>query len=477
MKICLICDAKYDDAATFCEKDGSRLEELKQPVLEEKPEVSMSCPICGRLYEAADVFCEADGTRLVPVSKSAARVKDERTDSAPASGLPLPSRDIPVKSKPNIPVILSIAALIFACFAGGFFLVPRIVDRLSGKPGEVLVAEDNETAPVIETEVIQTPLTAESAQTVPSVAGNAQGMVSEDFESNEQMEVSDSAIVPFNEVADANEPELVDVPEEEVKSFITELDFAQTDALIREITDKANVAYAVVDLKSGMVHANDSDRPTSSSVLIDVPILYTAMKKIDAGELDRDAEVPFRYEVGGRGTLTASDNGRKYPMQEMLGYMFRNSDNNATNSMMDYLGLNEINRVCHENGYDSVQAVNKIGKTQDYTANDNYISAKDLCGMLLEIYQSDSPLGWEFFRGVGIADGTERGGLGKDVRAGDAYISFNGLKDKKYNEFMLVVENETAYAAAFLSNGDNYQTLQKAAAALGGYIHKTATEY
>ena len=68
-----------------------------------------------------------------------------------------------------------------------------------------------------------------------------------------------------------------------------------------------------------------------------------------------DTLIRFSYTFqNGRGGYTAQQNGQMLTIRELLVVGLTSSDNNAWNSLMDYLTREQINTICHQYGYDSV---------------------------------------------------------------------------------------------------------------------------
>jgi len=219
------------------------------------------------------------------------------------------------------------------------------------------------------------------------------------------------------------------------------------------------------------VGTDNCSTPLSSSVLIDIPILYTIMKDVNSGYYTMDQMVTFYYNNSGRGELTASDNGRQFRLDNLVQIMFRSSDNNVSNSLMDFVSFGEIYRACQAAGYTSVQIADYIGFTNDNTSYDNYVSTADLCGMLYELYQD------QYFRGLmetnmHVTDSQGNIGLGSRIQAQNL-MNFNGIKDNKYNEITIVENGDSAYAVAYLANGSPMSNLADGAADVGSYIQNT----
>ena len=157
-----------------------------------------------------------------------------------------------------------------------------------------------------------------------------------------------------------------------------------------------------------------------------------------------ETTTPFYFTFeGGRGNLKAEQNGDLfsvlYLMQEALIY----SDNNALNSLIDYLGLDKINSVCHEYGYSSVDIQRKLISEQ--SPLDNYISAEDASMMLNAIYQNNfNVINREFllnYFAITTAD-TSNAGMVKVGQNYNIFLNLNGYTENRYNEIGLFSDGD-----------------------------------
>ena len=211
--------------------------------------------------------------------------------------------------------------------------------------------------------------------------------------------------------------------------------------------------------------------PMSASALISIPILYTVAAKADAGDFSLSDTIKFRYTVGGRGKLTKDNDGESISLLDLARYMMLYSDNNATNSLIDYLGKKTIADTCLSYGYNSVSVGGRIMETEDFTSNDNYVSAADITSMLADLYNDKfNSIGKRFLLDyMEIQDGTGREGLGKSI-SGATFLNMNGLKEKKYNEIAIVDDGENPYINVVFSSGEPFETLQNYAAEYGRIV-------
>lgn len=254
-------------------------------------------------------------------------------------------------------------------------------------------------------------------------------------------------------------------------SPVNGVDVDYASSLFSDSTSGASFSFAAVDLTTGDT-VGTANRTTafSSSVLIDVPIMYTVARYLENGWISLDDVVPANHDISTRGV---SKGKLSLTVRETLEYMFRESSNGATNNMIDYLGKDSINSTCRDAGYGSVTVANYIGSTQDFTSNDNYVSAADLCGMLDEMYNGSTAIDAAFLESTMAMDRIDANankGLGRDL--GSSLIAnFNGVKASKYNEIILASRGGHTYALVLLSNGDDLGRLQNGAAALGGFVN------
>lgn len=245
---------------------------------------------------------------------------------------------------------------------------------------------------------------------------------------------------------------------------------------LRDIMNMAgsgvNYSVCIADLSSGYYTGVNEEDEVSASAMVAVPILYTAGYLINQDQLSLSTGITFHHTVGGRGKLKASDNGRNIELAELLKAMLQYSDNNATNTLLDYFGMDQIEAVCHDNGYSSVSLNGRIMETTDNTSNDNYVSARDLCGMIYSIYTGVFPdINKSFlFDYMQLQDSTADSGLCNHV--GCDYYNLNGVKANKYNEIAIIDNGRTPYVIAYLANDAEREDLESVASTLGQYVYQ-----
>ena len=129
-----------------------------------------------------------------------------------------------------------------------------------------------------------------------------------------------------------------------------------------------------------------------SASMIKVFILACAMEKVKAGDLQLDDVLRLEEtdKVGGAGVISGYRAGTVFSVEELLRQMIAESDNTATNMMIDRLGMTEINGYMKAHGYDASRLQRKM---MDAAAvkegRENITSAKDLGTFFLRLYRSE----------------------------------------------------------------------------------------
>lgn len=201
----------------------------------------------------------------------------------------------------------------------------------------------------------------------------------------------------------------------------------------------------------------NSDTPLPASALIGVPILFTIAEDIENGLISQNTSVTFSYTFeGGRGNLKSSQHGQSFPILQLLSAALLYSDNNALNSLIDYLGLDHINYVCRNAGYTSVDMQRKLMAASSNL--ENYISAKDAVMMINAIYQNNysvisrSFLESNFYIAAGDTSNTGMYAAGHRYQT---FLNLNGVTDTRYNEIGVFVQGDKVVIACMLTANGN----------------------
>lgn len=129
-----------------------------------------------------------------------------------------------------------------------------------------------------------------------------------------------------------------------------------------------------------------------SASMIKVFLLAAAMEKVKEGSLQLGMPIVLRSKdkVGGSGILGGYPNGFVLRLDSVLRLMITESDNTATNILIDLLGMDNINTYIKENGYKDTCLSRKM---MDFAAvkdgRENYTSVRDLGCLFERIYRHE----------------------------------------------------------------------------------------
>ena len=156
----------------------------------------------------------------------------------------------------------------------------------------------------------------------------------------------------------------------------------QLEASLRQLMDKDSAKYQVyVFFPQWDEPLVMGDGPQSSASIIKIFILGTAYELAERGQLDLNQQVTVHQSdmVGGAGVINGRSGEPVYTVRKLLELMITESDNTATNVLMDTIGIERIHRFMREHGFqDSVLQ----RKMMDFEAlrdgRDNFTTAADV---------------------------------------------------------------------------------------------------
>jgi beta-lactamase class A len=104
------------------------------------------------------------------------------------------------------------------------------------------------------------------------------------------------------------------------------------------------VAVFAEDLTTGRTVALNADTPVPTASVIKLAVLYEALEQIRAGRAHFEDKLTLRHEdqVEGSGVLLFFDTPMQLTLKDALTMMIVQSDNTATNLVIDHLGLKNI---------------------------------------------------------------------------------------------------------------------------------------
>ena len=153
-------------------------------------------------------------------------------------------------------------------------------------------------------------------------------------------------------------------------------------------TQRGNIAVFVKDLATNEEIKINENSVFPSASTIKILIMSELFSKINDGVFDfKDTvEIKENMRTGGDGILKELEPGHKFTLKELTTLMIILSDNMATNILIDFLGMDNINST--------IQKLRLQRKMMDSQAagegRENHITARDLANILELIYRGEN---------------------------------------------------------------------------------------
>jgi beta-lactamase class A len=155
---------------------------------------------------------------------------------------------------------------------------------------------------------------------------------------------------------------------------------------IGKILTRANGTWGVVVRECGreVCFEHLPDLPFIAESVIKVPIMAAVYAACAQGHLSLDERIPLRREdqVGGSGVLSALAPGLRLTVRDLVTLMIIQSDNTATNMLIDRVGKERIERTMRELGMERSKYSRKLMIYPADVAENNMITARDVARML-----------------------------------------------------------------------------------------------
>src|SRR6185312_13739536 len=111
-------------------------------------------------------------------------------------------------------------------------------------------------------------------------------------------------------------------------------------------THHGKVGLYARQLNTGKTVELDADTPVPTASVIKLTVLYEAMEQVRAGTAHWDEKLTLKPGdgVNGSGVLYFFDTPAQFTMKDVATMMIIQSDNTATNLMIDRFGVDAINK-------------------------------------------------------------------------------------------------------------------------------------
>ena len=153
---------------------------------------------------------------------------------------------------------------------------------------------------------------------------------------------------------------------------------------------EGNVCINFYDLNKNNGFSVNGDKKVLSASMIKLLILAELMKKIFENKFSLSDTVMMAnfMKIGGDGVLKELNTGHHFTLKELATLMIIVSDNQATNILIDFLGMENINQLGKELDLKETFLGRKMMDAEARKKGyDNYICADDISLLLKLIYQ------------------------------------------------------------------------------------------
>ena len=163
-------------------------------------------------------------------------------------------------------------------------------------------------------------------------------------------------------------------------------------SISREIQDfPGETGVVIEDLETGwrFVHQEGKEFPAAS--VVKIPMMTACYQAVRERRLDLTSPVTLRGadKVLGSGVLKGMPNGSVVSTWQLVGWMVTQSDNTATNLLIDRLGMDYFNRSFGRLGLRGTRLSRKM---MDFSSRargiENYTTAEDVAAVLQKLYRS-----------------------------------------------------------------------------------------
>ena len=127
-----------------------------------------------------------------------------------------------------------------------------------------------------------------------------------------------------------------------------------TDRIIESCKNtRGDTAFCYVDLSSRERASYNTGTPLMAASVIKLFIMGEAFRRIEAG---LNPDTPFtvlpEQKMPSCGALTYMHDGLTVTLLDLITLMIILSDNTATNMLIDFLGMDSVNRFIASNGFE-----------------------------------------------------------------------------------------------------------------------------
>ncbi len=152
---------------------------------------------------------------------------------------------------------------------------------------------------------------------------------------------------------------------------------------------KGEASIVIKELDTGWRFVLNKEKKVPSASLVKLPIMTACFNAIAEGKLDSEKPVVLRanHKVSGSGKLKHASEGTKLTIEELIELMIVESDNTATNILIEMAGYDYLNTYFKKIGLKSTNISRKMMDIKKRSQGiENYTTAGDIALILEKIY-------------------------------------------------------------------------------------------
>lgn len=162
------------------------------------------------------------------------------------------------------------------------------------------------------------------------------------------------------------------------------------DREIRHFRGQAGVI--VEDLGTGRRFMHQAERSFPAASIVKIPIMAACFQAASEGKLNLSEQVTIKTsdKTSGSGLLKTMPSGSVLTIQQLIELMISQSDNTATNLLIDRLGLDYLNSYFEKSGLKGTKMSRKMMDfSQRKYGVENFTTAEDIAFVLKKIYRGE----------------------------------------------------------------------------------------
>lgn len=148
----------------------------------------------------------------------------------------------------------------------------------------------------------------------------------------------------------------------------------------------------IKDLDTGWVIGFNENDLVPSASLVKIPIMLSCLYAAEEKKINLKDTVYLRVseKVGGSKVLEDKPAGSVFMVEELIAPMITQSDNTATNLLIDYMGFDTLNSYFKKMGLRSTNLARKMMDFKERKEGiENYTTAQDMAFILEKLYHSN----------------------------------------------------------------------------------------